>query len=87
MAREGVSASGSTPIVVFAHSAVVENSEWAGVPMMAPGAVITEGFVSVLNGHIHQVMQKVEGHITFHTAMSTAPSRSRRLGPRRPRDR
>jgi 3',5'-cyclic-AMP phosphodiesterase len=25
-----------------------------------------------LNGHIHQVMQKVEGHITFHTAMSTA---------------
>jgi hypothetical protein len=55
--------------------------------MMAPGAVITEGFVSVLNGHIHQVMQKVEGHITFHTAMSTAPSRSRRLGPRRPRDR
>jgi plastocyanin len=30
------------------------------------------GSVSVLNGHIHQVMQKVEGHITFHTAMSTA---------------
>jgi plastocyanin len=28
--------------------------------------------VSVLNGHIHQVMQKVEGHVTFHTAMSTA---------------
>jgi Icc protein len=26
----------------------------------------------VLNGHIHQVMQKVEGHIRFHTAMSTA---------------
>ena len=30
------------------------------------------GSVSVLNGHIHQVMQKVEGNITFHTAMSTA---------------
>ena len=30
------------------------------------------GSVSVLNGHIHQVMQKVEGHVTFHTAMSTA---------------
>ena len=28
--------------------------------------------MSVLNGHIHQVMQKVEGHVTFHTAMSTA---------------
>jgi len=25
-----------------------------------------------LNGHIHQVMQKVEGNATFHTAMSTA---------------
>lgn len=30
------------------------------------------GSVSVLNRHIHQVMQKVEGHVTFHTAMSTA---------------
>ena len=28
--------------------------------------------VTVLNGHIHQIMQKVEGHIAFHTAMSTA---------------
>jgi hypothetical protein len=28
--------------------------------------------VTVLNGHIHQVMQKVEGNITFHTARSTA---------------
>ncbi|HXP98112.1 MAG TPA: hypothetical protein VN809_15465, partial [Telmatospirillum sp.] len=28
--------------------------------------------VTVLNGHIHQVMQKVEGNISFHTAMSTA---------------
>jgi Icc protein len=26
----------------------------------------------VLNGHVHQVMQKVEGNITFHTALSTA---------------
>ena len=30
------------------------------------------GSVTVLNGHIHQVMQKVEGNVTFHTAMSTA---------------
>jgi plastocyanin len=28
--------------------------------------------VSVLIGQIHQVMQKVEWHVTFHTAMSTA---------------
>jgi Icc protein len=30
------------------------------------------GSVTVLNGHIHQVIQRVEGNITFHTAMSTA---------------
>src|SRR5450432_597086 len=30
------------------------------------------GSVTVLNGHIHQTMQKVEGNITFHTATSTA---------------
>ena len=30
------------------------------------------GSVTILNGHIHQIIQKVEGHIAFHTAMSTA---------------
>ena len=30
------------------------------------------GSITVLNGHIHQTMQKVEGNVTFHTAMSTA---------------
>jgi Icc protein len=30
------------------------------------------GSVTVLNGHIHQIMQKVEGKVAFHTAMSTA---------------
>jgi Icc protein len=30
------------------------------------------GSVTVLNGHIHQTMQKIEGNVTFHTAMSTA---------------
>jgi hypothetical protein len=30
------------------------------------------GSVTVLNGHIHQIMQKVEGRISFHTAVSTA---------------
>jgi hypothetical protein len=30
------------------------------------------GSVTVLNGHIHQIVQKVEGHMTFHTARSTA---------------
>jgi len=30
------------------------------------------GSVAVLNGHIHQIVQKVEGNILFHTARSTA---------------
>jgi hypothetical protein len=30
------------------------------------------GSVTVLNGHIHQIVQKVEGNVTFHTARSTA---------------
>jgi hypothetical protein len=30
------------------------------------------GSVTVLNGHIHQVLQKVEGNVNLHTAMSLA---------------
>ena len=66
----------STPIVVFAHIPL-----WSVYPEWGWGTDDSEralsylkrfGSVSVLNGHIHQVMQKVEGHVTFHTAMSTA---------------
>jgi 3',5'-cyclic-AMP phosphodiesterase len=66
----------STPIVVFAHIPL-----WSVYPEWGWGTEDSErallylkrfGSVSVLNGHIHQVMQKVEGHVTFHTAMSTA---------------
>jgi len=40
----------------------------------------------VLNGHIHQIIKKVEGNITFHTAMSTAfpqpaPGAAPKAGP------
>ena len=68
--------SSSTPIVVFAHIPL-----WSVYPDWGWGTDDSEralsylkrfGSVSVLNGHIHQVMQKVEGHVTFHTAMSTA---------------
>ena len=44
------------------------------------------GSVTVLNGHIHQVMQKVEGNVTFHTARSTAFPQPA-PGTRRRRDR
>ena len=66
----------STPVVVFAHIPL-----WAIYPDWGWGTSDSEqalaalrrfGSVSVLNGHIHQVMQKVEGNVTFHTAMSTA---------------
>jgi 3',5'-cyclic-AMP phosphodiesterase len=66
----------STPIVVFAHIPL-----WSVYPEWGWGTDDSEralshlkrfGSVSVLNGHIHQVMQKIEGHVTFHTAMSTA---------------
>lgn len=66
----------STPIVVFAHIPlwmVYEKWGWGtkdgeeALAMLQPF-----GSVTVLNGHIHQVMQKVEGNVAFHTAMSTA---------------
>src|ERR1700686_4970215 len=68
--------SASTPIVVFAHIPL-----WSVYPTWgwgtedsarALGAMKRFGSVTVLNGHIHQVMQKVEGNVTFHTACSTA---------------
>ena len=68
--------SASTPIVVFAHIPL-----WAVYPTWGWGTRDSEqalaflkrfGSVTVLNGHIHQTMQKVEGNITFHTATSTA---------------
>jgi len=42
------------------------------------------GSVTVLNGHIHQVVQKVEGNLAFHTAMSTAFPNLLRAQPRTP---
>jgi 3',5'-cyclic-AMP phosphodiesterase len=66
----------STPIVIFAHIPLWSvYPEWGwGTDDSARALAYVKRFgsVSVLNGHIHQVMQKVEGHVTFHTAMSTA---------------
>jgi hypothetical protein len=66
----------STPIVVFAHIPL-----WAVYPQWGWGTDDSEqalsylkrfGSVTVLNGHIHQTMQKIEGNVAFHTACSTA---------------
>jgi Icc protein len=66
----------STPIVVFAHIPLWSvYPEWGwGTSDSAQALAYLKKFgsVTVLNGHIHQTMQKVEGHVTFHTAASTA---------------
>lgn len=66
----------SRPVVVFAHIplwSVYPEWGWATEDSArALGLLKKFGSVTVLNGHIHQVMQKVEGGVTFHTAMSTA---------------
>jgi 3',5'-cyclic-AMP phosphodiesterase len=68
--------SASTPIVLFAHIPLwTVAAEWGwGTEdaVTALGLVKRFGSVTVLNGHIHQIMQKVEGAVTFHTARSTA---------------
>jgi Icc protein len=66
----------STPIVVFAHIplwSVYPDWGWGTQDSAQALAYLKKfGSVTVLNGHIHQTMQKVEGNVTFHTAASTA---------------
>jgi len=66
----------STPIVVFAHIPLWSvYPEWGwGTEDSAQALSYLKKFgsVTVLNGHIHQTLQKVEGNVTFHTAASTA---------------
>jgi 3',5'-cyclic AMP phosphodiesterase CpdA len=66
----------STPIVVFAHIplwSVYPDWGWGTQDSaQALGYLKKFGSVTVLNGHVHQTMQKVEGNVTFHTAASTA---------------
>jgi 3',5'-cyclic AMP phosphodiesterase CpdA len=68
--------SASTPIVVFAHIplwTVYPDWGWGTEDGAQALSYLKKfGSVTVLNGHIHQVMQKVEGNVTFHTARSTA---------------
>ena len=68
--------SSSTPIVVFAHIPLwTIYADWGwGTDDGAQVLTLLKRFgsVTVLNGHIHQIVQKVEGTMTFHTARSTA---------------
>jgi 3',5'-cyclic AMP phosphodiesterase CpdA len=80
----------STPIVVFAHIplwSIYPAWGWATADSAQALALLKKfGSVTVLNGHIHQTMQKVEGSVTFHTAASTAfpqpqPGKAQSPGP------
>ena len=76
----------STPIVVFAHMPlwnIYEPWGWGtGDADQLMNLLRRFGSVTVLNGHIHQIVQKVEGNVTFHTARSTAyPQPAAGIGP------
>jgi 3',5'-cyclic AMP phosphodiesterase CpdA len=68
--------SASTPVVVFAHIPLwLVYRDWGwGTEDAAQALALLKRFgsVTVLNGHIHQILQKVEGTVAFHTARSTA---------------
>lgn len=74
--RDLAGRSNSTPIVIYAHIPLwTVYPEWGwGTDDGATALSFLKRFgsVTVLNGHIHQIMQKVEGNVSFHTAMSTA---------------
>jgi Icc protein len=74
--KDLASVSTSTPIVVFAHVPLWEvYAKWGwGTTDGAQALALLKGYgsVTVLNGHIHQTVQKIEGNMTFHTARSTA---------------
>ncbi len=68
--------SASQPVVVFAHIplwTVYAKWGWGTDDGARALALLSRfGSVTILNGHIHQIIQKVEGHVAFHTARSTA---------------
>src|SRR5690348_16510315 len=74
--RDLAARTSSTPIVVFAHIPLwTVYPEWGwgtSDSTQALSYMKRFGSVTVLNGHIHQIMQKVEGNVFYHTAMSTA---------------
>jgi 3',5'-cyclic-AMP phosphodiesterase len=76
LARDLQPLADSTPVVVYAHIPLWSvYPEWGWITEdgeQALSLLRRFGSVTVLNGHIHQIMQKVEGNMTFHTAMSTA---------------
>ena len=88
--KDLASLSASAPIVVFAHIPLwTVYADWGwGTTDGAQALTYLRRFgsVTVLNGHIHQTLRKVEGNATFHTARSTAfpqpePGKAEKPGP------
>ncbi len=78
--------SASQPLVIFAHMpmwSIYEPWGWGSSDSDQVLALVRRfGSVTVLNGHIHQIVRKVEGDISFHTARSTAyPQPAAGVGP------
>ena len=80
----------STPVVLWAHIplwTVYEKWGWGTSDSAQVLALLKRfGSVTVLNGHIHQVLKKVEGKVTFHAGASTAfpqpaPGKAPSAGP------
>ncbi|HEY8066832.1 MAG TPA: metallophosphoesterase [Methylosinus sp.] len=91
LAADLAARSASTPIVIFAHMPLWSiASEWGwGTQDSAQALQLLTRFgsVTILNGHIHQIAQKVEGNLVFHTARSTAfpqpePGTAKAPGPK-----
>jgi 3',5'-cyclic-AMP phosphodiesterase len=76
LAKDVAHLSSSTPIVVYAHMPLFDAYVpwgWGTVDAHEALAPLRRfGSVTVLNGHIHQVITKVEGNLSFHTTRSTA---------------
>src|SRR3989442_15495429 len=66
----------SSPVVLFSHVPMwIVYPHWGwGTTHGARALAYLKRFgsLTVLNGHIHQVLKKTEDNATFHTAMSTA---------------
>ncbi len=78
--------SSSTPIIVLSHFplwALYPDWGWGTADAMTALTLLRRfGSVTALNGHIHQVQRRVEGHMSFHAARSTAyPQPAPGIGP------
>jgi 3',5'-cyclic AMP phosphodiesterase CpdA len=76
VAKDLAALTSDTPLVIFGHVpllAVYPKWGWATQDSAQVLAQLKRfGSVTVLNGHIHQILSKTEGNVTMHTAASTA---------------